>query len=151
MNQQQNKLNNMLIRVSEIFKFNECLITDDLLDRIGFSEYWAGCGDFGDRRLYLGGNVGDERLISKKEYPFYLIYEFDAQEAVDWGYGLAPRTPVRYGNKDMKNIYFLHEMYEDILSRRTIEEIDEFIKILKQKEVGLYPYIESYLEYTNGI
>ena len=127
-----------------LFNFSVCLLTDQILDIIGFTEYWAGCGDFGDRRLDLGGNVGDERLTSKKEYPKYLIYEFDAQEATDWGYGLEPRIATHYADKDMCQMFFLHEMYEDILLRRTPEEVEAFINILKKRDVGLYQYIEKY-------
>ena len=127
--------------------FHECLLTDDILTFIGFTEYWAGCGDFGDRRLDLGGKVGDERLTSKKEYPLYLIHEIDAKAGENWGYGLEPRVPTHYTDKDFVSMYFLHEMYEDIVTRRTPEEVEAFIERLKRKGTDLYPYIESYLKW----
>jgi hypothetical protein len=133
----------------KLYPFNECLLTDEILTFIGFSEYWAGCGDFGDRRLDLGGKVGDERLTSKGEYPSYYIYEFDAQSGNDWGYGFEPRVPTHYADKDMVSMYFLHEMYEDILERRTPEEMENFLQRLKRKGTDLYPYIESYLKHKN--
>jgi len=129
--------------------FSECLITEQLLDVMGFSEYWSGSGDYGDRRLDLGGKVGDERLTSKKEYPVYWIFEFDSKddECDGYGYGSPCRVPQHFADKDMVSMYFLHEMYEDIVTRRTPEEVEMFITILKKKGVNLYPYIESYLKW----
>lgn len=129
------------------FKFKELLLTDKVLDVLGFTEYWAGCGEFGDRRLDLGGIVGDERLTSKNEYPSYFIYEMDDTEDAACGYGSWPPEYCarRYATKDWHSMYFLHEMYEDIMERRTTEEVRKFIEITKRPGVNMYPYIDSYL------
>lgn len=134
------------------FEFEELLLTERVLDVLGFTEYWAGCGDFGDRRLDLGGKVGDERLTSKKEYPSYFIYVLDETEDPEsgYGYGKPKYCSEKVFSKNFDSIlYFLHDLYEDILKRRTPEEIEAFIEITKKKDVNMYPYIESYLKYKN--
>lgn len=131
------------------FKFKELLLTDKVLDVLGFSEYWAGSGDFGDRRLDLGAKVGDERLTSKNEYPDYYIMEMDENYDPSGGYGGESEYYARsYLSKGFDSyMYFLHEMYEDILARRTPEEVASFIELTKKDGVNMYPFIKSYLEY----
>ena len=132
------------------FEFNELLLTDKVLDVLNFSEYWSGSGDFGDRRLDLGGKVGDKRLTSKEEYPFYLIMitdEIDDSEA-GYGYGEPEYCSQHFSSKNFDSrIYFLHEMYEDILKRRSIKEVEKFIEITKGKNINMYPYIKSWTEF----
>jgi hypothetical protein len=132
------------------FKFKELLLTDKVLDVLGFSKYWNGCGDFGDRRLDLGGVVEDKRLTSKNEYPKYFIQEVDEIDDPESGYGYGePEYSSRhFCTKGFeKRIYFLHEMYEDILQRRTPEEVEKFIEITKKEGVNMFPYIESWIKY----
>jgi hypothetical protein len=128
------------------FEFSELLITSGLLDVLGFSEYWGGSGDFGDRSLDLGGKVGDERLTSKKEYPRYMIREQDAKDDECDGYCGLPykRVVSHFTDKDFYPMYFIHEMYEDIVKRRTPEEVKAFIELTKAKNI--YYYIDSYLK-----
>lgn len=141
------------MKVTYPFEFNEMILTDKVLDVLGFSEYWAGSGGFGDRRLELGGQVGDERLTSKKEYPNYFVYEVDESEDPASGYGGEPEYSSAHfcGNGFSPRLYFLHEMYEDILSRRTPEEIEKFIEITKRNGVNMYPYIKSWIDYKEKI
>lgn len=127
------------------FEFKELLLTDGVLDSLGFTDYHAGSGDFGDRRLDLGGKVGDTFLTSKNEYPFYFIFVIDHQEP-DYYYEDVI-TPKHFCTKDFKTIYFLHEMYEDILKRRTADEVSEFIN--KCNKTGMSGYLNSYLKYKN--
>lgn len=132
------------------FEFKALLLTNEVLDALGFTEYWAGCGDFGDRRLDLGGVVEDVRLTSKKEYPKYLIYVIDGaeqDEASGQGYGEPEHIAEHFCDKDFRGIYFLHEMFEDISKRRTPEELDAFTELTKKKGVNMFAYIRSYLEY----
>lgn len=138
------------MKVSYPFEFKELLLTDKVLDVLGFSEYWAGCGDFGDRRLDLGGKVGDERLTSKKEYPSYFIMVIDETDDPEagYGYGEPEYCSAHYSSNHFDSrIYFLHEMYEDILKRRTPEEVEKFVEITKGKNVNMYPYIKSWIEF----
>lgn len=135
------------------FEFDEMLLTERALDALGFTEYWSGSGEFGDRGLDLGAKVGDERLTSKEEYPKYFIYEMDGMDDVDQGYSSEPKfAPRRYVSKGFdKTLYFLHEMYEDILSRRTPEEVSNFIELTKLKGINMYPYIKSYIDYKSKV
>lgn len=133
------------------FEFKEMLITDHALDALGFQPYWSGCGDFGDRRLDLGGQVGDPRLTSKGEYPRYFIMEMDEMdqdEGSGQGYGEPYYCPRYWLGYNFRNtLYFLHEMYEDIVERRTPEEVEVFIAITKKKNVNMWEYLKSYLEW----
>lgn len=129
-------------------KMKKLLLTDKVLDVLGFTEYWAGSGDYyGDRRLDLGGQVGDERLVSKGEYPLYYITVHDETPDPDSGYGSEPHyQSEHFTSKDYDDLYFLHDLYEDIVKRRTPEEVAKFIEITKRKGVNMYPYIQAYIE-----
>lgn len=133
------------------FEFKEMHLSDRVLDKLGFSEYWAGCGDFGDRRLDLGGQKGDERLTMKDQYPMYLIYVIDEQdqdEASGQGYGEPEYVPYHFCAKNFRtDLYFLHDMYEDILQNRTPKELKTFIELTKK--VLLYPFLKSYLDFKS--
>lgn len=135
------------------FEFKELLLTDKVLDTLGFTEYWGDCGESGTRTLNLGGKVGDERLTSKNEYPVYHIHEMDETEDPEAGYGFGKPeySPCHYVTKDWHTMYFLHEMWEDIVSRRTSEEIQKFIEITMKPGVNMYPFIESYIKYKNNL
>ncbi len=135
------------MKITYPFEFKELLLTDKVLDVLGFSEYHDGTGDYGDRRLNLGGVIGDERLTSKKEYPFYIIHEIDENEdpASGYGYGKPEYCSQHFANKDFSSIYFLHEMYEDIINRRTHEEVEKFIELIKKEGINMFPYIESWV------
>lgn len=89
------------------FEFSELLLTKTVLDVIGFTEYWSGCGDFGDRRLNLG------------ELPAYLIWEIDELDDPCGGYcGQPVYESSHFSSKDWEPMYFLHEMYEDIVKKK---------------------------------
>lgn len=136
------------------FEFREMKLTNKALDMLGFSEYWGGCGDFGDRRLDLGGKVGDERLKEKDQYPSYLIYVIDEQEQDEGsgqGYGEPEFVPEHFCTKSFQgDMYFLHDMYEDILANRTPEEVAAFVELTKKKGVNMWPFLRSYLEFKKA-
>jgi len=122
------------------FEFSELLLTNQCLDWLGFTEYWAGSGDFGDRRLDLG-EPGAK----------YLIYEIDGKEDDADGYGQHPiQCCVRhYITEDfMGSLYFLHELYEDIKKRRTPKELNVFLE--KCGMAHMMPYMDSYLAYIEN-
>lgn len=133
------------------FEFKVLHLTDKVLDKLGFSEYWDGPGDFGDRRLDLGAQKEDKRLVSKQQYPAYLIHVIDEQdqdEASGQGYGEPEYVPYHFTTKDFqKALYFLHDMYEDIAVNRTPEELQVFFEITKKKGINMWPFLSSYLEY----
>ena len=127
------------------FEFKELLITDKVLDVLGFTEYSDGAGDFGDRRLDLRNKENP-----KKKYIIYEIDEIEDPEA-GYGYGEPEYCSQHFCTKDFKeNIYFLHEMYEDILEHYTPEEVETFIQITKRRGVNMFPYIKQYLNYKNN-
>lgn len=108
-------------------------ITTELLDKIGFTEYWGGAGDFRERSLDLGGKVGDERLTSKGEYPLYYIIDID--EETCGPYGESYKRDYQFASKDWAEIGTLEDMIKDIKSRRTPEEVERFFTILREKEI----------------
>lgn len=127
------------------FEFQEMLITSKVLDVLGFSEYWSGSSEFGTR------SFGEK--ISEHQYKtMYQLVEEDEMDDPCSGYCPPPiwYSPCHYhSNFDSKthiNIYFLHDLYEDILEN--CPEVLEFF-LEKTKEVNMYPYMESYLKYKN--
>lgn len=134
------------------FEFRELILTQGVLDTLGFSEYWGDCGDSGTRTLDLGAKVGDERLLAKKEFPSYNIHVIDETDDPCAGYCGAPLYySETITNKDFVPMYFLHEMWEDIVARRTTEEVQAFVELTMKRGVNMYPYIESYIKYKNNL
>lgn len=131
------------------YQFSKLLLTDKVLDTLGFTEYWGECGEFGNRQLYLQAEDADPIPLAKGEFPRYLIYEMDELPyGQDAGYALVTKYEAAYfSTKDFFPIYFLHEMYEDIVCRRAPEEVEFFTDLLKKKGVNMYPYIEEYLRW----
>lgn len=116
------------------FEFRECLLTSELLDHLGFSEYHDGCGDFGHRFLMLGENK-------------YVIYEHDE---LIYGDGLSNDYIASHIlNKNFESLYFLHEMYEDIVKLFTYSGQKKFLKLCENKRVNRY--LVSYLNYKHEI
>jgi len=123
------------------FEFNELLLTNKLLDTLGFTEYWSGCGDFGDRRL---------QLVESVPGALYQIWVIDESEDPESGYSTSPQyNSQHFSTEDWGTIYFLHELYEDIKLKRTEEELTAFVTLIKKRGVNMGSYIESYLEYKD--
>lgn len=114
------------------FEFNELLLTNRVLDVLGFSEYWAGSGGFGTR-----------------SFNGYRVHQIDENEDPEGGYGLGEPQycSEHFCTNDFHPIYFLHEMYEDMVARCSPEFVKDFIEFTKKKGVNMYPYIESYLKH----
>jgi hypothetical protein len=125
------------------FEFNELRLTDKMLDVLGFSKYWAGSGDF-----------YGERCFGIEGVALYRMTVHDETEDPCSGYC---QTPVYqseyfssgYQSKTWNHIYFLHELYEDILENKP-NLIEMFVEKTKEKDVNMYPYIKSYLEYKDN-
>lgn len=122
------------------FEFKELLITDKVLDVLGFGEYWAGASEYGERSFGIEG------------VELYRIVEHDEMDDPACGYG---STPPEYSSchyskpfksKTMGNIYFLHELYESI-AETTPTLLEMFVEKTKEKGVNMYPYIKSWLEF----
>lgn len=124
------------------FEFKELLITKYLLDTLGFSEYYSGCADFGYRSLDL---------------PFfekvYRIIEYDELKEDGASMGGMDNSYVSsywasYSNEiPERKLYFLHDMYNDILIHLGAGFLEQFIKVCKK--VNMYPFIISYERYLS--
>lgn len=122
------------------FEFDELLLTSKVLDVLGFSEYWAGSGDFG------------ERCFGVEKVELYRIVEIDEIDDPDAGYGSGePQYCSKHycSRTFIKRIYFLHELYEDIENLNP-NLLSMFIEKTKEKNVNMYPYIKSFLKYKTN-
>jgi hypothetical protein len=122
------------------FEFKELLLTDNVLDLLGFGEYWGGAGEYGNRALRFGMPEGNGVRS-------YCITEYDGGvQQVDWSE--QEYFPSHFGSEDFKKtIYFLHELYEDIVSTRTQEEVDWFVEKVSAEYMA--PALLSYLKWKN--
>jgi hypothetical protein len=114
------------------FEFDEALLTDKMLEKLGVSEWWGGSSECMDARLHLNGKSFD-------------IHSIDEQDDDSFGYGDNPKyLPYHYTDGNWKTIYFLHELYEYIKSGGCVEAYNDFME--RCKKCNLMPYIESYLK-----
>lgn len=122
-------------------------ITDEVLDHLGFSEYWNKVGNWGYRTLtFSNGTIF--RIVEQDEMEDeYLGYSFLAGgEPTYVAKHFYYRGNFALPEKDWSKYYelfFLHEIYECIKNEYP-ECTDEFIQ--KCKEVNMKPYIDEYLK-----
>ena len=120
------------------FEFNEILLTDTILEKLGFSDWWGGSGDFSDSRITLGGQLFEIHSVDEKDD--------DAD-----GYGYHPKQYVAYhyiSGDWNENIYFLHDLYEYIKDFDNKEVLKEFVE--RCVKTNLKPNIDSYLKYIEN-
>lgn len=117
-------------------------ITDDVLDKLGFSEYWDEHGTWGGRTLSFSNGTrfriqescknddGNEGYVHP---PTYIAnhYIFSGGFAI----------PSIDGNIH-KELFFLHEMYE-VVKEFYPDCLVEFVGLCRKKNMG--PYIDWYL------
>jgi len=127
------------------FEFKELLLTNKVLDILGFSEYWAGASEYGERAF--------GKKISENQYEsWYRIVENDEMDDPTCGYGggepeySSCHYSHPFGAKSMGSIYFLHELYESI-AENSPDVLGLFVEKTKEKGVNMYPYIKSWIEY----
>ena len=122
------------------FEFDELRLTYRMLDVLGFTEYWAGgSDDYGERTFGISGvKIYWLGCISESEDPCSGYCKEPVYQAEKF------RTAFKYG-KD-KNIYFLHDLYDDI-KENAPEVLEIFIEKTRENGVNMYSYIESYLEW----
>lgn len=133
------------------FEFKEMILTGKALTALGYTEYWAGCGDFGERKF--GVRINENQFDIN--YGIHTIVEMDEKEDDADGYGAFSQYSPRiycnsFKNNLNRNIYFLHDLYEDI-AENAPKLLDLFIEQTKKKGVNMYPYIESYLKFKESI
>ena len=119
------------------FKFSEINLTDSMLEKLGFAEWWGGSGDNMDSRIHLTGKSFD-------------IHSIDEKDDEDDGYGFGKPRYVAYHYCDDKwnRLYFLHELYEYIKSGNCKEAMDDFLS--RCEKCNLMPYIASYEAFLIG-
>lgn len=125
------------------FEFKEMLLTDKVLNLLGFSQYCGGASEYGERSFGIEG------------VEIYRIVENDEQDdpAAGYGYGDPEYCSCHYSqpskSKTYGSIYFLHELYESIKENNP-NLLEMFVEKTKEKGVNMYPYIKSYLDYKEN-
>ena len=80
-------------------------LTEDVITKLGFGEYWGDCGDSGTRSL---------TNPDKPNFGLMRIHEIDQKDDDTDGYGTNPQyVPNCFTTDKWDYIYFLHELYED--------------------------------------
>jgi hypothetical protein len=118
-------------------------ITERILDKLGFSEYWDEDATWGGRTLTFS-NGTSFRIIEQEErddedegYGYEAIYISNHYYFA--GYFATPKIYPPYLYYDL---FFLHEMYECI-EKEYPDCIDEFVA--NCKDLNMKPYIDDYL------
>lgn len=122
------------------FEFDECLLTGELLTFLGFGEYWDKNGTSGTRTLNLGEAI-----------PFYKIWYVEEMEDGNEGYGDTKEyCPAKFFSADHNsNLYFLHDLYEDIKATLGNSGLQTFRELCFSK--NLKRAIESYENYLKTV
>jgi len=111
-------------------------ITTRILDKLGFSEYWAGSGDFGDRRLHFKSS--DEVIT---------IMEIDEKDDDTDGYASHGRYVAKHyllsKSPEYRDLFFIEQLY-DVVKELYPNSLNEFIE--KLKDLKMFIYIEEYLK-----
>lgn len=113
------------------------IITDDVLDKLGFSEYWDEHGTYGTRTLRF--DDGTKFIILEQE-------EMD-DSTEGYGDGMYVAHHFRFeghrnGMEGVHELFFLHQMYECI-EKYFPSYLDEFVE--KCEKVKMKPYIDDFL------
>jgi hypothetical protein len=120
---------------------SKLLITDTILDKLGFSEYWDEHGTWGGRTLAFNNGVRF-RIIEQEEM------DDDTEGYASFGryiahhYYFAGWFAIPKIDSPNYDLFFLHEMYECI-EKEYPDCIGEFVA--KCKDLNMKPYIDDYL------
>lgn len=132
------------------FEFMELPITDRVLDKLGFAEYWDGCGDFGERSFGVR-LPEDPHNRFHPDYSVYRLVEIDEKDDYCDGFCEDLQYLARYWYSPFKHIsfrkiYFLHDLYEDILANNP-----DLIPFFEEaaKKVNMHPFLDSYKKFKN--
>jgi len=118
-------------------------ITDKILDKLGFSEYWDEHGTWGGRTLTFS-NGTRFRIIEQEEMDddtcgyldcgVYVAHHFRFD-----GFFAIPKT-----DADNFDLFFLHEMYE-CLEQNYPDCLDEFVSKCRKLRMGVF--IDDFLKH----
>lgn len=115
------------------FEFSSINLTDTILEKLGFADWWGGSGDFYDSVIHL----------ADKNFHIHALCEKDDEND---GYGHNKvYVSYHYTDSDWNRLFFLHELYEFIKSANSEEALHEFKD--RCKKVNLSYYIDSYENY----
>jgi hypothetical protein len=123
----------------DIFKLK---LDDFILERLGFSGYRDGAGDYGTRRLHLIDTT-------------YEMVEYDDMDDLNDGYFEPPTYRSSYyiagfNEKDTnQRLDFLHELYQAVLNNCSDYDCEEFVK--RCKDNNMLPYIDKYNEFIKKL
>lgn len=120
-------------------------ITDDVLDKLGFTEYWDEHCTWGTRSLIFDNGVSFDIIE--------MCQDDCCDNGYDEGYYISQHWYFSewYVNKTSckaHDLFFMHEMYECIKSFYP-ECLDDFITKCKQANMSIY--IERYLENNSQV
>lgn len=118
------------------FEFNELLLTEKVIQYMGFNNWW---GDSGD---------GYEIAFGKENDPTSVVnYRLRAtcEESEPYSYSTSYYQTQHIMNDKFEPLYFIHELYEDIVKNASVKDFN--ILITHFKKLSVYPYIQSYLKY----
>jgi hypothetical protein len=133
-----------------LFEFQELLITQRVLDRLGFGEYWDEHGTWGTRTLSLVSTDVELFILDEQE-------EMDddmeghhvggAHVAQTWQWNGVRNNKLNSGNS-IYQVYFLHQLYDIIAAFYPTK-----LALFEQKayEANLARYVLSYKDYKNGL
>lgn len=129
----------------ETFEFKELLLSDMVLDRLGFSEYWDENCTWGGRTITLGAADGEYciRILDQEEMDddiqgFYGGGNHVAHTFSYTGFFGTPST------EHYSDLYFLHQLY-DLIEFLCPQHTNEFILRCNKNNMG--NQIKSYLEF----
>lgn len=127
------------------FEFKELLLSDRILDRLEFSEYWDENCTWGGRTITLG--TGDN------ECNIRIWDQEEMDDDCEGFYGGGSHVPHKFSYNGYFNrgdpahnsdLYFLHQLY-DVIEFLHPQHIDEFVERCDKNNMG--NQIKSYLEF----
>jgi len=121
------------------FEFDELLLTDTLLSKLGFTDWWGGSGDWSDSVLGLSGRAIRIHSLDEKDD------ESDGYSALGGNGDNPAYVSYHYTTDEWTRMYFLHELYEYIKSFNDEQTMNDFL--YRCKRTNTMHHINSYLEY----
>jgi hypothetical protein len=125
--------------------FNKLNITEDVLDKLGFTEYWDENGTSGGRTLHF--ETSNDRLRVNEQCQMDDCYEGYNPKGAEYvsqhwsflGWFATPKVDDDY------DLFFLHEIYE-VIKKHYPKSLNEFVERCEKVLMG--GFIKSYIDAT---